>query len=125
MRHLAQWIKRPWAAPPSSPLLELNPDGSVRQDADGNALGGIRTPQLDVPIAAYSGIGSGGTGFFCTLFGRTFPFTDQQVLDRYGSRDNYVIQYLFAEADALQRRFVLDDDGSEILAEALLFPFPS
>src|SRR5690606_3505622 len=43
------------------------------RDAQGNALGGIRTPFVDVPLAALSGTGNTGGEGFCLLFGTTEP----------------------------------------------------
>ena len=65
---LSQWIET--GAPPASrPLLEIV-DGAFVPDQKGNARGGIRTPQVDVPVATLSGLGQSGSGF-CGLFGVT------------------------------------------------------
>jgi hypothetical protein len=44
----------------------------IERDEHGNALGGIRTPYVDVPIAALSGLGQTGS-ILCLLFGTTVP----------------------------------------------------
>ena len=51
-------------------------------DANGNAAGGIRTPQVDAPIATLSDSGQGGGGF-CFLFGSTTPFSSSQLAAAY------------------------------------------
>ena len=52
-------------------------------DNNGNVLRGVRSPQVDAPIATLSGVGnSGATGTsaaFCGLFGRTLPFSASQL----------------------------------------------
>lgn len=46
---------------PTSPLLEVTDDGmGFELDSFGNALGGIRTPYVDVPVAVLSGLGQAG-----------------------------------------------------------------
>ena len=50
---------------------------------------GIRTPQLDVPVATLSGLGQAGDSF-CGLFGTTVPFTDEALAQRYPDHDTFV-----------------------------------
>jgi hypothetical protein len=47
------------------------------KDANGNTLGGVRSPQVDVPVAAFGGVGN--TPAFCVLFGTTKSFTPAQI----------------------------------------------
>lgn len=65
---LDDWI-RTGRAPASRPLLDIT-NGAFAVDAKGNATGGIRTPQVDVPVATLSGLGQSGSAF-CGLFGTT------------------------------------------------------
>ena len=60
---LDRWVRT--GEPPSSmPRLELDDAGTAfRLDDLGNVVGGIRTPQVDVPIAALSGLGQDGDSF--------------------------------------------------------------
>ena len=68
-----RWVTR-GRAPKPAPRLDVSagPPITIAQDAYGNAIGGIRTPQVDVPIAAFSGVQSGS--LLCALFGTTTPF---------------------------------------------------
>lgn len=68
LNSLDNWI-RTGEAPESRPLLDIN-TGAFALDAKGNATGGIRTPQVDVPVATLSGLGQSGSAF-CGLFGTT------------------------------------------------------
>ena len=57
---LAGWA-RTGEPPASMPRLELSADGNgYALDAVGNARGGVRTPQVDVPVARLSGLGQSG-----------------------------------------------------------------
>jgi hypothetical protein len=122
LRDLRRWIVNPWFQPPSGPTIQLDAAGAIVRGPDGNALGGIRTPQLDVPVATLSG--AGNSPGLCSLFGTTTKFTDSQLLARYGNRTNYLFWYLIAEAAALDSRFLLPVDGPAVLAEAVAAPFP-
>ena len=51
-------------------------------DADGNVKGGIRTPQVDAPVATLSGLGQTGTNF-CGIFGTTKPFDAATLAAKY------------------------------------------
>ena len=68
LNSLDNWI-RTGEAPESRPLLDITA-GAFALDAKGNATGGIRTPQVDVPVATLSGLGQSGSAF-CGLFGTT------------------------------------------------------
>ncbi len=121
LRDLRRWMRRPSRVPPTSPLITLDGLGNVARDSGGNALGGIRTPQLDVPIATFSGFGN--SPGFCGLFGTTTLFSPEELGARYGNQDNYRLQFLLAEDRALRSKFLLLDDGWPILAEAANFTF--
>ncbi len=123
LRDLRRWMLKPWRTPPSSPLIALDGANNVLRDQDGNALGGIRTPQLDVPIATLSGFGN--SPGLCSLFGTTAPFSRAHLVGRYGTVDQYRFRFLLAEAQALDSKFMLRDDAFTILAEAATFNFPS
>lgn len=68
LNSLDNWI-RTGEAPESRPLLPSS-NGAFVLDAKGNVTGGIRTPQVDVPVATLSGLGQTGSAF-CGLFGTT------------------------------------------------------
>jgi hypothetical protein len=83
--------------PPSMPPIETE-RGAVVVDADGNARGGLRLPDLDVPVAAYHA-NVDVRNPICALFGSTFRFPPDELARRYGSSDAYVAAYT-ARADA-------------------------
>jgi hypothetical protein len=123
LRDLRQWMLTPSNPPPTGPRVTVDAQNAVLRDADGNALGGIRTPQLDAPIATLSGFGN--SPGLCTLFGTTDAFTPDELLAHYGTKDEYVKRFLIAEANTLDAKFFVGDDAVPVLAEALNFPFPA
>jgi hypothetical protein len=100
-------------APPKAPRLATVPGTSppqFRMDADGNVQGGIRTPQVDTPVAQLSGLGQSGTGF-CRIFGTTAPFDHAKVADLYSSHAAFTKQWSTAVDDAVAAGFVMKADA--------------
>lgn len=123
VRDLLRWTRNREKAPPSSPRITLDGAGRTVRDRFGNALGGIRTPQLDAPVATLSGFGN--SPGLCSLFGTTTRFTDAQLLATYGTRTTYLLRFLQAEARAFDSGFLLRADGYAALVEAAQVPFPA
>ena len=64
---------------------------TLARDEYGIALGGIRSPHVDVPVATLTGVNSGAG--FCRLFGSTEPFTAEQLAERYESNAAFVEEW--------------------------------
>ncbi len=79
---MLRWI-RTGTAPKRQSRVKVS-GGVIQRDRDGNAVGGIRYPAMAVPTAAYN-----RTGDCVALDGRTEPFTDEQLAERYPSRAVY------------------------------------
>jgi len=109
------------AAPPHAPRLDATPpttplgQATIRRNADGIALGGIRTPPVDVPVAALSGQPGPVSSPICLLLGSSKPFTDARLKQLYSSRQEYE-QKFAADADqAIAKGFVLPADRAALL----------
>jgi hypothetical protein len=75
---------------PSQPRIEVV-DGSpphVRRDSQGNAVGGIRLPELAVPTAEYRGSSMSATGL--ALFGASRRFSNEDLRTLYASRAAFI-----------------------------------
>jgi hypothetical protein len=109
---LDRWV-RSGKPPASMPRLEVATSSPVTlaRDADGNALGGIRTPQLDVPIAAFSGGGQTGS-IICLLLGTTAPFDQAKLQSLYGSSKGYVKAFNKAVRDATKSGAIRPKDAT-------------
>jgi hypothetical protein len=106
-------------APPTADLLQLasSDQSQLARDADGNALGGIRTPWSDVPTACSSGIGEPGT--FSYLFGTSVPFDQKKLTALYPDGESqYLVMFEQSLEHAIERGFILPADRTEILALA-------
>ncbi len=115
------WLDR-WVVdgtpPPSAPLLATTQASPVvfKLDANGNAAGGVRTPQVDAPIAA---LGSqGNSGGFCFLFGSTVPYGATQLASLYGNHAKFVSAWARAVHRERMDGFLLPADATELLRSA-------
>ena len=103
--------------PPLARPLETTPDGEIARDADGNALGGVRTPAVDAPISSLSGAGS-DTSIFCALFGQERPFTRERLAELYPTHRAYTDAVTEAADSALNGGFLLKADRDAVVARA-------
>jgi hypothetical protein len=109
--------------PPVAPRLELTSVSPVvfARDADGNALGGARSPQVDAPVAALTGAdntGSGPIGMFCRLFGTTVPFDATRLAALYPSHGTFVFRSFLAALNEVHHGYLLVPDAVELVRAA-------
>ncbi len=121
LRHLTRWVAD-GEPPPIAPRIEIAADGSVVRDEHGIALGGIRTPQVDVPTATLSGDPVGEEIMF-QLFGSTTVFEPARLRELYGDRDGYLDAFEQALDQAIAAAWVLPEDHDEMVAEARAVDF--
>jgi hypothetical protein len=135
---LDRWVGRN-AEPPASKLMPLEPtaDADVlgapkylptavvqrpKRDSDGNVLGGVRLPDMAVPLGVHAAQQE-PKSFSCALAGAFLPFTQAQIASRYKDRDDYVNKIRTA-AQALQKEgLLLRDDAAVIIAAAAAHPW--
>jgi hypothetical protein len=107
---LHKWL-RGGRSLPRAPRAQFDADGVLRRDEHGNALGGLRLPPIDVPVATYRADG-------CSLFGSTTALTPDVLLELYPTHDVYVRQMRDAIEDAVDRRFMTPEGGAQLLRKA-------
>jgi len=122
LRALSTWLTT-GQAPVIAPRLDVVvPAGSktpeVQRDADGIALGGIRTPPVDVPVAAVSGAPGPNPAVICLLLGSTKPLPTVRLQQLYSSRSDYLQKFTAATDATIKAGFALSDDRSALLAFA-------
>jgi hypothetical protein len=107
---LDRWVRR-GKPPRSAPRLDVSagPPVAIMHDASGNARGGIRTPQVDVPIAAFTGEQAGS--ILCRLFGTTTPFDAAKLASRYRTHGAFVQAYARSARKAVRKGFLLAPDA--------------
>lgn len=108
-------------APAATPPLDFvphgpdSPDGAgggVAADQFGNPLGGLRLPQIEVPVGQYQGTCTSQDGQ--GLIGTTRPFTDAQLLKLYPTFGDYRARMCVASLADVRQGALLPFDAIDI-----------
>jgi alpha/beta hydrolase family protein len=103
-------------------------------DADGNELAGVRTPEITVPMATYTGwnfrsSSIGGTNLLVSLMGSAIPFAPtkaarasgdprRSVEERYASQAAYTAAVQAAADKLVASGYLREDDVPQVLKRA-------
>ena len=144
LQRLDDWVVRN-ATPPATRLLPLQPardDPSVLQapktqpdaivqvpqrDADGNPVGGVRLPDIAVPLGVHGGQNAPLTTFTCSLVGAYEPFARDRassegrrpsLAERYTDQQDYVNKVRVAARAVEAKGFLLAEDAAVIVNAA-------
>jgi hypothetical protein len=145
LANLRRWVTD-GVAPPRARPIELHEDRHAgpcggaaealpaRRDEHGNALGGVRTPNVDVPVARYyphstlsepAPVGPPGRPAIDAgeLMGAMFRFPPDELRRLYGTPATYRRRYAEGVAALVAGGWVLDADGERMCrrAEAVEF----
>ena len=131
--HLDAWVSR-GTKPPASELMPLEAAGAEppalraptrlsaaviqvpKRDQDGNALGGVRLPDVAVPTGTNGAQNQPQSSFTCMLIGTFSPFAATKaererngdarlsIEERYHGRDDYVSRIRIAAQDLVNAR---------------------
>jgi hypothetical protein len=148
--HLDDWVTK-GTEPPANRLMPLEParDNPMvlrapsnlpkavieipKRDADGNVIGGVRLPDMQVPLGA-NAQQNPPLSFSCMLGGAYVAFprtqaeadashdTHRPVLERYKTRNDYVNLIRGAARDLEHDGFLLPDDAAVIIQSAASNP---
>lgn len=113
---LNTWVVTGEAAPTAQPM-EVHQSAGVRPvlDRNGLALGGVRTPWVDVPIARTSGLGVEESPM-SMLFGSGELFDSDTLRRLYpGGASEYLERFTAALDASIKYGFILPADRAEIL----------
>jgi Alpha/beta hydrolase domain len=108
-----------------------------QSDADGNDLGGVRLPELQVPLATYTGWNLrdpsiGAPDQRVSFLGSWIPLAKTaeerkksgdprlSIAERYGSREEYMSKFEQAAKKLIEQRFLLQEDLPAILERGKL-----
>ena len=112
---------------PARPTATAYPAFVAAVDADGNELGAVRMPDIEVPVATHTGFNvrherSGGAGQLLEYVGLTLPFpghTEDRaetgdprsaISERYARRDDYLARVRTAATGLVEQRLLLEED---------------
>lgn len=119
---LDNWV-RTGRAPVSTPQIVLastTGEPAAERDANGIALGGVRTPWVDVPTIRLSGAND-SKSFLGVISGSGVPFTKAELGALYpGGNAEYLRRFTASLDAAIGAGHVLRDDRQEILEIAAI-----
>jgi hypothetical protein len=127
--------------PPRAPRMEATPDGQPLRDALGNALGGVRLPEVSVPTNRYFSFtntgkpvcGSAGAppppdclpallsfvgNLACLLTGSYEPLPQETLDELYPSHGRYVSRIVRRSFRLVAQRFLLPPDALDHVVDA-------
>jgi hypothetical protein len=109
---------------PSQPRVVVDDDrrSTICRDQFGNALGGIRLPELAAPTCEYRGVAF-GTGR-APLFGSARPFADADLRRLYRTREVFVRAWCDAVDALVASAAVRPEDAGSMRARADEFRLP-
>jgi hypothetical protein len=124
---LNQWVTRGKQPPVGQPLqIASTSPFAYAKDANGNTLGGVRSPQVDAPIATLGGTDNAAapgntspTAQFCFLFGSTVPFTPTQLSALYKNHGQFVRAWSQATSKLVRQGFLVRADAKELIQSAV------
>jgi hypothetical protein len=120
LRAIEAWV-RDGTEPPASKLIEIDTDENVVFDENGNAVGGLRSPEIEVPLGQY--IANPLTLFNdCFLTGGFIQFDDATFRQLYPTDQDYLRAVDREISRAVADGTVLPEDAdnlrNDMLAEA-------
>ena len=124
-RRLTRWVR--WGIqPPKAKRLEVTSFSptTYARDANGNVLGGIRTPEVDAPVATITNAGQSGPGLLCRLVGTTTPFSAAKLAALYQDHHRFLRRWHHATNEAVAKGFVLPADARKLSAAARTSSIP-
>ncbi|MEE9418135.1 MAG: alpha/beta hydrolase domain-containing protein, partial [Desulfatiglandaceae bacterium] len=124
----------PLEARPGDPMIlgspEAYPESIVmvpKTDEDGNDIGGVRLPELEVPLGTYAGNNEPLTSVLCTMSTSFIPFVKSKpkrlrmgdsrlsIRERYKNKNDYVGQIAQAAWSLVEQGFMLERDAYIII----------
>ena len=109
---LIAWVDQGVVPPRVERLATAGPAGAIEVDTSGNAIGGVRTTSMDVPIAAYH---------TCVMLsGYKVPFSRERLTELYSSPEDYVSRVNRRVNELVQEGWYLKEDAEEVRKEAAL-----
>jgi hypothetical protein len=115
--NLTRWVRDGVPAPRAERVAVENggtPQARVRLDQSGNAVGGVRSPYVDVPTATYFTT-TGGPGT-CGNLAHQEAFDWARLETLYGSARNYAAKVAASVDQLVKARWLTEADGRRIKA---------
>lgn len=101
--------------PPIQPRLQRDANGDLIRNEDGFSIGGVRYPDVEVPIGL-------NTAETYPLFGIWDPWTAEEIVARYPTREEYLDRIEGAIRDLTPTGMLLPIDADLIRSDAAALP---
>lgn len=119
-RALAFWTQRfleDGTLPPPAPRIERDASGEPVRDEHGLAVGGLRHPFVEVPVAYNSAEG-------CPLWGTHRSWSSAKIRSLYPTHDEYVQRVAAWAGHEVAQGWLLPQDRDDVVAKAQAFDAP-
>ena len=118
LRHMLRWLDG--HPPPHHPLIEIEPGEppSIQRDEHGNARGGVRLPDMDVPLAQHCGLRPNESDILARISGSSVPFSEGELQALYSGRSDYLSRHGQAVDAAVTAGVLVDEERSAMMAGA-------
>jgi len=126
-QHLFAWARK-GVAPPKAARIEIKDTGesdakpTVVLDEYGNALGGVRTPYVEVPVASYL-VTSPGPGV-CGELGHSVVLEHSRLAELYPDANAYKRKVAQATDRLVKEGWLTHSDGRKIRSELIAVAAP-
>jgi len=138
--NMERWVIKGIAPPRAEPihvkdgvgsqtsLFNETINASFEKDEHGNVLGGVRSANVDVPIATYDESATAQPGYpYNWSFGHQEDFTGevlQKIYGLVGPHQEYVARIKASVEALVKARWLEPEEGQKIIMEAELTPIP-
>ena len=119
-RAMSLWVNRylrDGTMPPSAPRVERDDLGNIVRDDNGLAVGGLRQPFVQVPIAFNS-------SEKCPLFGTHEDWNADKITSLYATHHEYVVKLRRRTFRQVKRGFLIPGDRRRVIKRAKAFTAP-
>lgn len=118
---ILRWA-RGGAAAPHAPRIRTDANGAIVRDGDGNALGGLRLPTIEVPTGTLSPTNvpanESDLAQFCVLLGSFHAFDATHLAALYPHPGTYVDRVTERARRLVEQDFLLPEDANAIIRVA-------
>jgi hypothetical protein len=119
---LTKWVDDGTPPPRAARIAAPRDRALVARDQFGNALGGLRTPFLDVPTASYSPTDAAAhdtdLSGLCPLLGYNTPFSQATLRALYPTHNDYVARVAAESSRLVREGFWLAPDAKQVVEQA-------
>jgi hypothetical protein len=118
MRHMLGWLEGP--PPPHQPLIEIAQDDppTICRDQYGQARGGVRLPDVEVPLAQHCGLRPDESDILARISGSSVVFSEDQLRSMYSGPSDYLDRYGQAFDAAVAEGILVEEERPEMMSAA-------